>query len=283
LAPVRDDVPVFEFVRRPPIVVGDLVAALGVQPADLVQEGMSGMGSIMVTTGLPPAVTGLSASYWWDLYHERPVSSAVALAQRSLSRYTVRFAAGRPACEAELRAVHGPPTPVAGRHRYGPFFVDGDGERFVLEWFATTPDWAMPPVDAAARMRAVAELAARVTGASSAQELALALADVPADAGITASGIELRFQPPMLASDLARALGCPDAVAQTVDVHMSSWTLATVTGDRTARLRLGRWRVDTHVDGGASGGEVPGVQAPAALVAFLGAEDIVRWVAFTQP
>jgi hypothetical protein len=278
----RDNARMFGFIRRPPILVGGLAAALGVRVTDLVSDGRYGMGSILVTD-LSAAVNGVSADYEWDPYHERPVASAEALAQRHLSRYTVRFAAGRLACETALRDVHGPPIPVAGRRRYGPFFVGGDGEPFILEWFATIPDWAMPPADAAARIRTVEQLAARVTCASSDLELAAALADIPADAGITGSPTGLRFQPPMPAADLARALGFPTAVGQTIDVHMSSWTLVTVVGNRTARPHLGGWRVDARLDGQASGGDVPGAHAPAALVAFLGARDVVSSVGFANP
>jgi len=274
---------VFGFVRHPPALVGDLAAALGVRLAGLVPDGGYGMGLIVVTSGLPAGVDGIWADYWWDQYHERPVGSTEALAGRRLVRYGVRFAAGRRACEAELRVVHGPPAVLAGRRRYGPFFVDdGDGERFALEWFATTPDWAIPPVDAVARIRAVEQVAARVALASSDPELTAALAGVPAGTGITASVDGLRFLPRMPATDLAGALGYPRAVGQTVGVHMAVWTLVTVVGDRTERLHLGRWRVDAYLDGRASGGGVPGVHAPAALVAFLGAEDAVTSVNFTD-
>src|SRR5947207_12640574 len=136
---VRDDAPVFGFVRRPPVLVADLAAALGVRVSDLVPDGWYGIGSILVPARLSAAVDDVSADYEWDLYHERPVTSAEDLAKRRLHRYQVRFTAGRRACEAELRIEHGPPIPVAGRRRYGPFYVgDGDGEPFTLEWFATT-------------------------------------------------------------------------------------------------------------------------------------------------
>jgi hypothetical protein len=226
------------------VTVADLASALGLSLSDLTAFGM---GSITVPGRL-------SADYVWDMYHERPVASPAELAGRRLSRYSAWFDAGlRPACAAELRAAYGEPVAVAGRLRYGPFYL---GE--ALEWFASMPDRATPPVDPVARVRAVERL--------------VALSDSVPDPhlGITVSGTGVRFDPPMPAADVARAIGYPDAVAQTTDVHMSLWMLVSVNGDRTERLR-----VTAYLTGGATGGAVPGVTAPAARVARLGPGDTV--------
>jgi hypothetical protein len=282
------DAPVFGFVRQPPVTVGELAEALGATVADLVPNGMYGMGSIPLTPRLSETVEGVSADYAWDRYHEHPIGSVDALAGRRLSRYAARFASGRAACEAELRSGHGPAVPVAGRRRYGPFFVDagsggggggGGAERFVLEWYAAMPDWAVP-VDAAVRARAVEELAAAVALAETEPELAAAVAAVPPVDGIEVTGARLTFRPPMPAVELAGALGRPDAVGRTVDVHMSSWVLAVPAGEHTGSLRLGRWRVDARLVDGASGGDVPGIWAPASRVAHLTGGDTVRTVEF---
>ena len=238
---------VFRFVHRPPVTVADLASALGLSLSDLTAAGLFGMGSITVPGRL-------SADYVWDMYHERPVASAADLAGRRLSRYAAWFdAAVRPACAAELLAAYGEPVAVGGRLRYGPFYL---GE--ALEWFASTPDWAKPPVDPVARVRAVERLVADLSS------------DVPPGLGITVTGSGVRFDPPMPAADVARAIGHPDAVARTTDVHMSLWMLVSVNGDRTERLP-----VTAHLTGGATGGAVPGVTAPAARVAHLGAGDTV--------
>jgi hypothetical protein len=262
--------PVFP-LDRPPATVGDLAAALRVPLADLMAGGLSGMGSVVT-----PAV---SATYAWDLYHEPPVASVDDLARRRLVRYAVPFASGRSACEEALAAGYGPPVALAGRTRYGPFFLT-DGEPFTLEWYDTTPDWARPPVDAAARIAAVGALAARVAAAASEPEVAAAVAGVPAALGVTVSDSGLRFEPPMPAADLVRAFGWTDTAAQTVDVHMSTWTVVHVSGDRTAWPTVGRWRVDAYLAGRPSGDPVPGVSAPAASIAHLDAADPVGSVRF---
>jgi hypothetical protein len=282
-----DNARVLEFVRHPPVLVGELATALGVPVGDLAADGRYGTGSARAS--------GVSLDYAWDMYHERPVGSVEDLARRRLTRYSVSFASGRAACEAQLRALHGPAVAAGGRSRYGPFDLTGDGPtgdgRFTLAWSATPPDPAVPAVDAAARIDVVGRIAARVALAASEAELAAelaaglaaGLAAVPDGAGITASGTGLSFRPPVPAADLARAFGWQGAVGQTVDVHMSAWRVVTVAGDRTVAPRLGRWRVDAYLDGRATGGTVAGVSAPAALVAALGPEDTVRSVGFAAP
>lgn len=53
------------------------------------------------------------------------------------------------AVDEGVAAGPGPAVPVAGRRRSGPFLLADAGGRFVLEWFATLPGWALPPVDGA--------------------------------------------------------------------------------------------------------------------------------------
>ncbi|GIJ73460.1 hypothetical protein [Virgisporangium ochraceum] len=86
-----------------------------------------------------------------------------------------------------------------------------------------------------------------MAAAASEPEVAAAVAGVPAALGVTASGSSLRFAPPMPAADLVRAFGWTDTAAQTVDVHMSTWTVVHVSGDRTAWPTVGRWRVDAYL------------------------------------
>jgi hypothetical protein len=241
----------FAFVRDPPPTVGELAAALGMPMARLVAAGMWQMGSV--------AAGDLHATYAWDMYHEHPVASADALAARALSAWTVRFAGGRDGCEAELRSAYGAPRAVAAYRRYGPFFVtDGDGDAFALEWYAAEPDWAKSPGDPAVRLRAVEAFAARVGRAATAAEL---------------GGTALALDPPLPARDVARALGHPDAIGRSVDVHMSAWRLAGPAGEP---LRVGRWCVEAALGGWASGPQVPGLTLPAAAARRLGAGDVVR-------
>jgi hypothetical protein len=210
----------FAFVRDPPERLGELAAALGLTAAEILADGMSDMGFVVNDR--------FSARYEWDMYHEHPVRSADDLAHRRLQDYTVFCTAGRDACEAALRSVHGAPREVAGRLRYGPFFVSGD-ERFNLAWYAREPDWAAPPVDPAVRIAEVQAIAAAIERAETIEEAQAAL-----------GGASLRLHPPMPKEDAAHALGVPGAEPAAVDVHMSHWVL---------RVPLGRWRVEATVDG----------------------------------
>ncbi len=285
----------FAFVAEPPTRVGDLAAALSVRVADLIRDGGHSMGTIAAAPPTAPGAAGpaplsgdvatLSGRYRWDIHHEHPVTSAGALADRQLTSYLVMFRRGRAACEAALRAQHGPPLAnqrpgSRGLHQYGPFFVSvGDGDDFVLEWYDAEPDWAKPAVDAGARIQAVADIAAVLRGAGTEAAIAARAGDV----GIRTIDRGLEFEPPMPATDFARALGVPDPVARTVGVHMSEWRIATVAGAGTADLRVGPWELEAYLDGPASGDAVPGVSIPAGVVRRLGERDVVRSVRIIAP
>jgi hypothetical protein len=77
----------------------------------------------------------------------------------------------------------------------------------------------------------------------------------------------------MPALELARALGRPDAVGRSTDVHMSHWVLAEPTGEL---LRVGGRTVEATLGGWPSGPEVPEASNPAAPVRRLGPDDVVR-------
>ena len=134
-----------------------------------------------------------AATYEWDMYHEHPVASEAQLAHRRLSSYQVRSGS------------------------------------FSLEWYATEPDWAAPPVDPAERFAQLQAIAAAIERATTIEEAQAAL-----------GGTSLRLHPPMPVRDAARALGRPDAVPIALDVHRSHWVL---------RFQLGRWRVEATLDG----------------------------------
>jgi hypothetical protein len=272
----RHNPDVFGFVHRPPVVVGDLAAALGMTTRDLASDGRYRRGSVAPVTGLPSTVDRVWADYAYDPYHGPLVRSVDDLARQRLTGFTVRFSTGRRACEAELLAAHGIPVPVIGHRRHGPFVVDGlVDDPFTLHWFATPPDWACPPVDAAARYRAVAHVAARVRAAGSHDDLDAALADIPPGVGVTLSMRSLLFRPAIAAVDLAHALGFPHAVADNVGLHQV-WAVVDMVGRRTAPLRLGRWEVTAMLT------TVPqGVRSPRPT--RLGVADVVRCATFTVP
>jgi hypothetical protein len=80
------------------VTVGDLARALGVRIEELVPHGMYSMGSIQG----PRA----SAEYEWDMYHESPVETLGALAERRLISYRIpelglEWRASRPAGDVQ--------------------------------------------------------------------------------------------------------------------------------------------------------------------------------------
>jgi hypothetical protein len=161
-------------VLLPATRVWDLAAGLGRQVDDFVTP-MSSMGFLLGDE--------YSASYRWDMHHDRLVASAEDLGWRELTEYTVRFPRGRARCEAALRDTHGDPQDAPGKRRYGLYFTDAaDTDAFVLEWHHELPDWALGPVD-----HDLPGLAARIEAA--------------------ATEHRLEFRPPVPAIELARALG----------------------------------------------------------------------------
>src|SRR3954447_12226825 len=63
------------------VTVGDLARVLGLRMDELVPHGMYSMGSIRGP--------GVSAEYEWDMYHEAPVETLGALAERRLISYRI--------------------------------------------------------------------------------------------------------------------------------------------------------------------------------------------------
>jgi hypothetical protein len=120
--------------------------------------------------------------------------------------------------EPALRDRFGPPRDG----RYGPFALSPDA----LEWRAA---WPAEAGDAAALADRIA--AAREPG------------PLPLDA-------------PVPAAALAAALGHPDAVARTVDVHMSSW--------RLGPLAYGEWEVEAALERAPTGPEAGSIPAGVA-------------------
>jgi hypothetical protein len=248
---------VLALVHDPPRTVGELARVLGSQGADHFAAFPPPLDSI--------ALPGVVAHFAWDVHHEHPVTTAAELERRHLTSYEARFPGRRADCERELRAAHGAPRAVARRRRYGPFFVDdADTDAFVLEWYECEPDCARPRVDPAVRERALAELAGRLERARTPDE---------AQAALDALGLDL--EPRIGALELARALGRPDAVARSVDVHMSSYVLALPDGERTAPLRVGGHELEAYLLGHPAGERAAGIDVPAAAVYRLADGDAI--------
>ena len=252
----------FDILRRPPVTVGELVAALGWSMRDTAERWQPAMRSLVVPHG--------TASYEWDPHHQAPVTTLAQLARAPLARYVLTLPGGRFRAEQALCDTYGPPREVLDRRRYGAFCVDAaDRDAFRLEWFREEPDWARPTADGAARRRALRDLADRLRHAPDEQRARAAVDE-----------LQLHLHPPLPAVELAVALGLPGhphAVARTVDVHMTHHVLAALHGDRVERVRVGDFTVDATV-ARPSGGVVDGVRVPAGVVLRLGAEDPVTAV-----
>ena len=77
----------------------------------------------------------------------------------------------------------------------------------------------------------------------------------------------------MPALALARALGCDQPTARTVDVHMRSW--------RMQPLNHGRWELTALLAGVPGGADVPGDQTPAARRAYVGEDATILGLELT--
>lgn len=233
-------------VSDPPVTVSDLARRLGVRVEELASRAQY--------------------AYRWDPYHEAPVQTTEELARRTLTSYRVHL---------------DEPVELPARAGSGFFYLHPqDHGGFVLEWYALEPDWAKPVPDEQARGAALAALAARVRAATGAAEVEDAVAATAGTVGIDPAGRQVGLAPPMPALACARALGFEDALAITVDVHMSAWRLA-IAADGSARApRLGAWRVDAALRGAAGGPPVAGVTVPASAVRHLAEGDLVTGVRF---
>ena len=253
---------VFDILRRPPVSVGELVAALGSSMREVGERWQPDRRSVAVPHG--------TASYECDPYHQTPSVTLIELARAALSDYVLQLPGGRFRCEQALRDAYGPPREVRGLRRYGNFFVDAaDRDGFRLEWYRQEPDWARATADEGARWRALQGLADRIRRAPDEQH-----------ARAAADELQLDLWPSLPAAELAVALGLPghpDAVARSVDVHMTQYVLAELRGDRVERLRVGDYIVDATVQR-PSGGVVDGVRVPAGVLVRIGPQDPVTAV-----
>ncbi|MCC6335666.1 MAG: hypothetical protein IT380_16945 [Myxococcales bacterium] len=292
------------FVATRPPTVGALEAALGITLPEPIGADLT-MGAIQLPSPTASGVAGgaplggdvarLLVLYDWDLYHSRPIASTAALRGRGLVEFHVRFSRGRAACEAGLRAAFGASTelerpapdgkgPAIRLRRYGSYFVDAaDGDAVSLDWFASEPDWAAPPVDVEARARVLRELGKGLAGARSAEEVWQLVSHAPKGAGIVkAPGgdgeVSLQFVPPMPAAALAAALGWPRVAGQSVGVHQSSFRVVVPAGARWALPRIGPWEVDCALTSAPTGRALAGEQPAAVSLRSLGPKDAVRTI-----
>lgn len=275
-------------VRRPPRTVAELAKALRIPLDALARDGdhATGLfpGRVPEPGGWRPvsdSISGIHGQYRFDVHHERPLRTAAQIGARELTEYHVFFRRGRPAWEASLADQYGPAVEVAGRRRYGPFFLSGsDDDRFELRWFEREPDWAKPPVDEVERAAMLRRFAVALASAATEAERDAAFGELASlDAlglGMVVSGPSVAFDPPIPAQAIASALGHPGAIAVTVDVHMSLWRLMTVTSTGVDRLRIGGWEVDVHLSGSPSGPRAEEASVPGAAACQLVEGDIVR-------
>jgi hypothetical protein len=137
-------------VRDPPQTVGELANALGLRIEELVPHGMFSMGSILGH--------GVSAEYEWDMYHEAPVETLAALAQRRLIAFRIHLDEPLPALA--FATALGEPAPTA--HTVDVPMASWRmelrrGDRRVLATLAGPPGGAELPNPPAARAAYVGE------------------------------------------------------------------------------------------------------------------------------
>lgn len=289
----------FAFLAHPPRTVGELATALAVAlpdppgPSDrmgmvpLVSQGDAGAPA-------PSAFERAFVEYRWDHHHQGPVATTDALRRRDLVHYTLRFAGGRAACEAQLRALHGEPRARAkpdGKasspyRQYGPFAVDAaDRDAFVVEWFAQPPDWFADAIDASARATALRALVKELAAAQSPDDVGRIASRWPERAGIVAKGslnpgdYWLELAPAMTARELASALSLNQPVTESTDVHQSHWRVVEAIGPkRWALKRVGAWTIEPSLTDSPRGASLAGVPAGPIARRALAAEDSVKSV-----
>lgn len=252
----------------PPATVGELAGAADVALDQLIDPRRPSTGHV--------AHGSLAARFAWDVHHEEPVADGGELARRALLSFQLGLGAGRARCEVLLAGRHGEVENVAGRRRYGCFFVDAnDDEQFTLEWYATVPDWALRTADPFARRSALLELAERLRTAGDEAALAAALTSVPAASGLATSGLgarELVAAPPLGADEVVAAFGISaPAFAESEGIYLAGWHL---------RATLGAWTVRAYLDGTPSGPDDP-TRSPGPIGRrLLGSGDTVRHLSF---
>lgn len=283
----------FSFVGAPPSRVGDLEAALRIHLPEPLPKRAS-TGSLLLplpgeANPLSDEIARLSATYVWDLYHQDAITDVAALRARALVDYSVHFARGRAPCEAALRATYGAPSSKLRAasdpwRQYGPFFVDAkEGDAFVLAWYAKEPDWAAPSIDPDARLAAVRSLTLDLPIDATAEHVDRVMSTLPKSAGVVVKkgdsgdyGLEL--VPPMLAKDFTKAIGAPNAVGQSSDVHRSSWQLVVPSGQGDwTPARFGAWELAAYLDSRPSGGQVSEKRGPIPRLR-LGQSDKIRYI-----
>ena len=89
--------------------------------------------------------------------------------------------------------------------------------------------------------------------------------------------------PPMSATELAKALGFKNVVAQSVGVHMSSFRLADPKGNFGSPLRIGGWELECTLTSAPLGKRVPGKRPGPVALRQLGPDDKVRSIRVAPP
>ncbi len=265
------------FHADPPLTLGALEWGLRLSLGDVVDE-LNDRGSFYaprlvggVREPLSALVDGLSARYWWSMYHNRPYRSMDEIRAARLEEYEILFRDEMAACESWLAARHGAPYSVIGPSQdgllYGNYLI---GPRknggFALAWYDSLPDWARPAADEDARLQFLAELPRALVGASY-EEVARFMSSPPPTAGIVVTGslnpgdFWLELAPAQRALDVAAAFGIPGLVGRSSDVHLSSWRLAVARDGAVLDLVFGDWVLDVGLVARPSGAAVPGHHA----------------------
>ncbi|MBS2017459.1 MAG: hypothetical protein JST00_31540 [Deltaproteobacteria bacterium] len=290
----------------PPETVGALTRALGIElGAEDVKQG--GQGTMLVRRVATPSsdVTFLSASYAWDMFHERAVSTREDLLARQLVEWMVGFGHPASALEGELAARLGPSRSASSSRVFGTWILTGTSDRTsTLSFHTKLPGWAVAQPDGVARDRALLSLAATLAASADRTVLERAAAALPSDCGLvlqarTSSpthipGLSIELVPAMPATALARIFGWTRPVGRTFHVNQVTWELWLATGDTklaVERPSFGPWHVVPVFDGRPSGkplvewsyvepapGMPPPLPDPLTGVYDIEDADLVRWL-----
>ncbi len=249
---------------------------------------------------LSETVRRLSASFYWDMYHEQPCRTLADARRRSLSEFNVAFQSDWGACAVRLHQRYGAPNAVAQRFEarvfayvaYGPFFAAPlPNGAFSLTYHKKIPDWALPPVDVSSKEHFLRSFGDALSNAQGHSDALAAASLPPPRSGVLVHGpssyedFRLELAPAMPALELARIWGWQDAIGVSLDVHMSSWTVKLVSrsarGLSTLMPTFGRWEVEARLEGWPSGEQVEGLMAGPVGHRHLTAKDTVRHLSIT--
>ncbi|HSK02274.1 MAG TPA: hypothetical protein VK932_13575 [Kofleriaceae bacterium] len=249
---------------RPPSCLSELERHVGRLDVDF--AGGEGFGHLVrpdrrtppSRAGLRAGVTHLEASFYFDMYHERPerpremqlrslaldLDTGHATLARMLER---RFGRGRTVARGDVvHAEHG-----------AWFYLSANPDASArLQWEHVRPEWALPPVAPSSREEILATVVDRVVYETTEGPLAAAIEPLAAAAGaavtrLISGGLAIDFRPGLPLAMVVAAFRWEEPIAWSGDVHRSSWAVAprSAVQSRPWLPILGCWQIEAQLDG----------------------------------